>query len=285
MTDWAASLTYYGVLALFPALIVLVSLVGFFADPATVTQALTDVVSQLGPASAVDTFAGPIQSVTSNQAAAGVLGIISIVIALSSASGYVGAFMRASNEIYETPEGRPFWKLKPLQMAVTLLIVLLAIIVVVALVVSGPLVDAIARAIGIGSTAATIYQIVKWPIIAAIVLLIFAVLYYSAPNVKQPKGFRWVTWGSAFALVVWVIASAAFAFYVANFGSYNATYGALGGVVVFLVWLWITNIAILLGAELNSELERGRELEAGERGAEEKLRMEPRDEPKEPRTA
>jgi membrane protein len=284
MTDWAAALTYYGVLALFPALIAFVGIIGFFADPASATQTITDIVTGIGPQSAADTFADPIRSVTESSSASGILAIVGIVLALFSASGYVGAFMRASNIIYETPEGRPIWKLRPLQMLVTLIMLILAVLVVLALILTGPVVEAVAGPLGIGDTAVTIWQIAKWPVLVAVVITMIAVLYYAAPNVKQP-GFRWATPGSIFAVLVWILASVAFAFYVANFGSYNETYGSLGGVIVFLMWLWITNNAILLGAQLNSELERSRELEAGVPGAEREIQAEPRAEPKEPKTA
>ena len=284
LTDWAAALVYYGLLALFPSLIAFVGIIGFFVDPATATRTITGIVTSLGPATAADTFAGPIQSITSKPGASGIMAIVGIVVALSSASGYVGAFMRASNVIYETPEGRPIWKLRPLQMLVTLVMLILAVVVVLALILTGPIVEAVARPLGVGSVAVTIWQYAKWPVLILIVITMFAVLYHASPNVKHP-GFKWVSWGSAFALLVWILASVAFAFYVANFGSYDKTYGSLGGVVVFLVWLWITNIAILLGAELNAELERSRELQAGVPHAEREIQLEPRDEPKEPKTA
>jgi membrane protein len=283
LTDWAAALTYYGLLALFPALIAFVGIIGLVTDPAEATQSITDVVTQIGPASAADTFKGPIESITSSSSTAGIMAIVGIVVALWSASGYVGAFMRASNVIYETPEGRPIWKLRPLQMLVTLVILILAAITLLALIVSGPLAEAIGGAIGLSDTAVTVYQIAKWPILAALVVTIFAVLYYATPNVKL-RGFKWVTLGSAVALLVWILASAAFAFYVANFGSYDKTYGTLGGVVALLVWLWITNLAILFGHELNAERERSHELAEGVPRAEKEIQLEPRDEPKDEKT-
>jgi membrane protein len=278
LTDWAAALTYYAVLSIFPALIALVSIVGLVADPATITRILTDTVSQLGPKSAVDTFKGPIESITSNQSRAGLALIIGLAGALWTASGYVGAFMRASNSIYEIEEGRPFYKLRPLQILVTLILELMLAIVVVALIVSGPLATAIGEAIGLGDTALTIFNIAKWPVLLVIVSLMLAILYYAAPNAKLPA-FKWISPGSVLAVVVWILASAAFAFYVANFGSYDKTYGTLGGVITFLVWMWITNIAVLFGAELNAELERSRELAAGE-PAEDEIQLPPRTAPK-----
>src|SRR4051812_41728485 len=283
LSDWAAALTYYGLLAMFPALIALVSLIGLFADPQAATQTITQIVTQIGPSSGAQTFAGPINSIASNQSAAGVLFVVGLVAALWSASGYVGAFMRASNVIYETPEGRPIWHLRPLQMLVTLLIVVLVAILALALVLTGPIVDAVAGPLGISSTATTIWDIAKWPVMLAIVITIIAVLYYSTPNVKL-RGFKWVTPGGVVAVVVWLIASAAFAFYVANFGSYDKTYGTLGGVVVLLIWLWITNLALLFGHELNAERERGHELAEGVPRAEREIQLEPRSEPKEQKT-
>ena len=279
LTDWAAALTYYAVLSLFPALIALLSIVGLVADPATITRVLTETVSAIGPASAVQTFQGPIESITSNQSAAGFALIVGLAGALWTASGYIGAFMRASNSIYEIEEGRPFWKLRPLQILVTLILVLMVAVVFLALVVSGPLAEAIGGAVGLSGTAVTIFQIAKWPVLLIMVMLMLAVLYYASPNVKLP-GFKWISPGSVVAVIIWIIASALFAFYVANFGSYNKTYGTLGGVITFLVWMWITNLAFLFGAELNAELERSRELEAGE-PAEEEIQLEPRDAPKE----
>jgi membrane protein len=283
LTDWAAALTYYGLMALFPALIALVSIVGLFADPQATAQTLTDIVTQIGPESGAETFSGPIQSITSNQSAAGILFVVGLVTALWAASGYVGAFMRASNVIYETPEGRPIWKLRPLQMLVTLVMVLLVALLAVALILTGPIVDAVAEPIGISSTATTIWDIGKWPVMLAIVITIIAVLHYASPNVKL-RGFKWVTPGSVVALVVWLLASAGFAFYVANFGSYDKTYGTLGGVVVMLIWLWITNLALLFGHELNAERERGHELAEGVPRADREIQLEPRSEPKGKRT-
>ncbi|MGH2948962.1 MAG: YihY/virulence factor BrkB family protein [Solirubrobacteraceae bacterium] len=274
ITDWAAALTYYGVLSLFPALIALISLVGLVVDPATVTRVLTDTVSQLGPQTAADTFSGPIESIAGSRQTAGVLLIAGLVGALWTASGYTGAFMRASNSIYSREERRPFWKLRPLQMLVTLVLVLLAALVVVALIVSGPVAEAIGGAVGLGDTAVLVWQIAKWPVMLAVVVFMLAVLYWSSPSAR-PKGFRWISPGSVLAIAVWVVASAAFAIYVGSFGSYDKTYGTLGGVIVFLVWLWITNVAILLGAELNAQTEREPEATQGEEEVEAPARVEP----------
>ena len=279
VTDWAAALTYYAVLSIFPAMIALVSILGLVVPPATITRVVTDIVSQLGPSSAADTFKGPIEQISSNQSTAALALIIGVAAALWTASGYVGAFMRASNVIYEREEGRPFWKLRPFQMAVTLVLVLMAALVVVALIVSGPIAEAVGNAVGLGSTAVTVWDIAKWPVLLVVVMLMLAILFWSSPNAK-PAGFRWVSPGSVLAVVLWIVASAGFAFYVANFSSYNKTYGALAGVIVFLVWMWITNLAILLGAEVNAETERARELEAGVPGADEAIQAPYRGVPK-----
>jgi membrane protein len=283
LTDWAAALTYYGLLSLFPALIALVSVVGVVGDPQSTTNTITDIVTRIGPESAAQTFSGPIESITSNQSRAGIALVVALLVALWSASGYVGAFMRASNVIYETPEGRPIWKLRPLQMLVTLAMVTLMALVALGLVLTGPIVDAVAEPIGLSSTATTIWDIAKWPVLAALFVTMISILYYASPNVKL-RGFKWVTPGSIVALVVWVFASAGFAFYVSNFGSYDKTYGALAGMVVLLIWLWITNLAILFGHELNAERERSAEIGEGKARADREIQLEPRDDPKEQRT-
>ena len=276
LNHWGAALTYYAVLSLFPALLVLVSLVGLFADPARVTQVMTDTISQMGPATAAKTFQGPIQSITANRGTAGVMFIVGVVSALWAASGYVSAFADASNTIYEVEEGRPFWKLKPLQLAVTFVLILLAALVALALVLSGPIVGALGSSLGISDTALQLWRYAKWPAMLVLVVVIFATLYYTSPNAR-PTGVRWVAGGAAVALVVWIVASIALALYAANFGSYDKTYGTLGGVVVFLIWLWVTNMAILLGAEFNAETERARQIETGVPEAERSLQLAERE--------
>jgi membrane protein len=276
LQHWAAALTYYAVLSIFPALLVMVSLVGLFANPERVTSVLTDTVAELGPATAAKTFQGPIDSIASNRGAAGVMFVVGVVAALWSASAYVGAFADACNVIYEVDEGRPFWRLKPLQLAVTFVVIMLAAFVALALVLSGPIVGALGSALGIGDTALTAWRVAKWPAMIVLILLIFGVLYYTSPNARL-SGVRWVTTGALMALLVWVVASVVFALYVANFGAYDKTYGTLGGVVVFLLWMWLTNLAILFGAELNAETERARQLHAGVPGAERALRVPERE--------
>ena len=275
LTDWAAALTYYSAMSLFPALLVLVALVGVFGQYPETTDAILKMVRKIGPESTVETVRGPIRSVVRQKGGAGALLGLGLLGALWSASGYIGAFMRASNVIYEVEEGRPFWKLRPIQLLVTILMILLAALVALSIVATGPVAEAIGEGIGLEDAAVTAWEIAKWPVLVVIVITMFAILYRVAPNVRLP-GFRWISPGACVAILIWLVASAGFALYVTNFGSYNKTYGSLGAVIVFLVWLWITNLAVLLGAEFNAELERGRELEAGQ-PAEEELQLPPKD--------
>lgn len=279
LTDWAAALTYYGVLALFPALIALVSIVGLLTNPQQLTDALTAVV----PQSAARTLEPVIDQIAGNSSTAGFGLIIGLAVAIWSASGYVGAFTRAANVVYETPEGRKIWKLKPLQLLITLVGVLFAALILAMLVLSGPVVEAVASAIGIGETGMTIWNIAKWPVVLVVLALMIAVLYYSTPNVKL-RGFKWVSPGAGVAILVAIVASAAFAFYVGNFGSYNKTYGALAGVVIFLIWFWLINVALLFGIELDAEIERSRELKEGVPRAEKEIQLDARAEPKDKQT-
>jgi membrane protein len=273
LTDWAAALTYYAVLSIFPALLAVVSLLGLFG--ASATRQLIDNLGAVAPGAARQTLNTVLQSLQSNQRAAGIATIVGIAVALWSASGYVGAFMRAANVMYEMPEGRPIWKTLPLRLAITTVLVILAALGSVAVVFTGGLAEQAGKLLGIGETALTVWGIVKWPILVIMVMLVLALLYWAAPNVEHP-GFRWLTPGSALAVVLWILASAAFGFYVANFGSYSKTYAALAGVIVFLIWLWISNIAVLLGVEFDAELARGRAIEAGSPEGQEPY-VEPRD--------
>ena len=273
-TDMAAALTYYAVLSLFPALVVMVSLLGVFGQGQRTTDAVLQIVGDLAPSSAVDTLRGPIQQLVESPSAGFAL-VAGLLGALWSASGYVGAFSRAMNRIYEVGEGRPIWKLRPLQLLLTLCGLVLAAAVAFMLAVSGPVAKALGDAIGVGSIAVTTWNIARWPSVLVCVILAVAMLYYATPNVRQPK-FRWISIGAAAAIIVWTAASLLFGVYVANFGNYNRTYGTLAGVIVFLLWLWITNLALLFGAELDAELERGRQLQAG-LPAERELQLPPRD--------
>jgi membrane protein len=275
LTDWAAALTYYGVLALFPALIALLSIVGLLTNPQQLTDALTAVV----PQQAASTLEPVVQQIAGSTAAPGIGLVVGLAGAIWSASGYVGAFTRAANVVYETPEGRKVWKLKPLQLLVTLIGILFAAVIVSMLVLSGPVVDAVGSAIGLGETALTVWNVVKWPVVVILVGLMIAVLYYATPNVRL-RGFRFVSPGAAVAILVWAAASALFAFYVANFGSYNKTYGALAGVIVFLVWFWLTNVALLFGIELDAEIERTKEMKEGVPRAEKEIQLDARSDPK-----
>lgn len=273
LTDWAAALTYYGILSLFPGLLVLVSLLGLVG--ASATQPLIDNLGAVAPGQAKDIATSALEGLQRNRSAGGVLAVAGLALALWSASNYVGAFIRASNNIYEIGEGRPFWKVRPLQLGVTTVMVVLLALCALAVVVTGPLAESVGDLVGLGSTAVAAWDIAKWPVIAVIFMMMLAFLYYAAPNVKHPR-FQWVSPGAIAAVVLWLIASAVFAFYVANFGSYDKVYGTLGGVIVFLTWLWISNIAVLLGAELNAEVERGRQIERGMPADKEPF-MEPRD--------
>jgi membrane protein len=273
LTDWAAALTYYGVMSLFPMLLVLVALLGLVGQESTITT-MTDSLRSAGLDDVAKNVQDPLNEIVRNKGGAGALLGLGLLVALWSASGYIGAFTRACNAIYEVREGRPFWKLRPLQVAITLVGVLLISLVLIAAVVSGPVAKAVGSALGAGDTAVTVWGIVKWPVMLVVLMGMVAGLYYVAPNVRQPR-FRWVSPGGVVAVVVWILTSAGFGVYVSNFSSYGKTYGTLGGVITFLVWIWISNLALLFGAELDSELERERELKMG-LPAEEELRLRPR---------
>lgn len=273
-TDLAAALTYYAVLAAAPALLAVVSVLGLVGNGEQAVQKLLEIVGDVGSDSAVNTLQ-PILENISNSPGAGVAFVVSLVVALWSASGYVAAFSRGMNRVYEIDEGRPVWKLRPVLLLVTLVLVVIAVVVVGAVVLSGDLAESIGGTIGLSSATVTVWNIAKWPVVLALVVVAIAILYHSTPNVRQPR-FRWVSVGALVAVVVWILASAAFGFYVANFGSYGSTYGKLAGVILLLLWLWITNLALLFGAELDAELERGRELQGGIE-AERTLQLPPRD--------
>ncbi|BDZ46712.1 ribonuclease [Naasia aerilata] len=235
---------------------------------------ILEILGSVAPADALDTLRGPIEGFV-NSPASGFALVSGIVLAIWSASGYVGAFTRAMNRIYEIDEGRTFLKLKPMQLLVTVIGIVMILLVVLMLVISGPVTEAIGNAIGLGSTVQTVWDIAKWPVIAVILVVMVAILYYATPNVKQPK-FRWMSIGALVALLVLVVASVLFGLYVTNFSNYAKNYGALAGVVIFLLWLWIANIALLFGAELDAEIERGRQLRGGI-AAEEDIQLPPRD--------
>lgn len=273
-TDLAAALTYYAILALFPAAVAVLSLIGLVGQSGKTVDTLVQIMGDVGASGAADTLEPTLRQLANSQKSGFAL-IFGLLAALWSASAYVNAFSRGMNRIYEIEEGRPIWKLRPIMLALTVVTVVLAALVGLALVLTGPAAQAVGDAIGVGDTVTTVWNIAKWPVMLLVVILIVALLYYVTPNVKQPK-FRWISVGAVVAIVVWILASAAFGFYVANFSSYNKTYGALAGVIVFLLWLWLTNLALLFGAELDAELERGRELQAG-LPAEEEIQLPPRD--------
>lgn len=272
--DLAAGLTYYSVLSLFPALLALVSLLGIFGQPEKTTAALLDIVQGIAPGSTVDMIRQPVEELTRSPAAGFAL-VIGLATALWSASGYVGAFGRAMNRIYEIDEGRGFVKLRGTMLGVTLLAVVIVALLAAMLVISGPVAEAVGGVLGLGGVFLTVWNIAKWPVIVLLVIVIIAVLYYATPNVRQPK-IRWMSIGSFIALMAFVLASLGFGFYVANFSSYDKTYGAIGGVIVMLLWLWILNMSLLFGAEFDAEMERGRQLQAGIE-AEETIQLPPRD--------
>lgn len=274
ITDWAAALTYYSVLALFPAIIALVSIVGLLGDSAT--QTLLDNVSTLAPGPAKEIVTGAIENVASKPGAAGIAFIIGVLFALNSASGYVAAFTRASNSIYEVEEGRPVWKLKPQQIGIVLVLIIMLVLIIVAVVVSGPVAEQVGKIFGVGDTAVQVWDIAKIPFILLVVSFMFAFLYKTAPNVKQP-GFRFFSPGGIVALLLWIVATLLFVLYLGTFASYSKTYGSLGGVIAFLVWIWITNLAVLFGAEFNAELQRSQQIEAGEKAPLDEPFLEPRD--------
>ncbi|MFF8279861.1 YihY/virulence factor BrkB family protein [Streptomyces lateritius] len=255
LPDRAAALTYYSVLALFPALLVLVSLLGVTGKSATRT--ILDNLTQLTPGSARDIITGAVEQLQAGGGTGSVLAVVGLLGALWSASGYVAAFIRSSNAVYDMPEGRPVWKLTPLRVLLTLALMILACVSALIVVFSGGLARQAGSALGVSEAAVTAWSIAKWPVLVVLVTIMIALLYWAAPNAKG-RGVRWITPGSFLALVIWMIASAGFALYVANFGSYNKTYGTLAGVIIFLVWLWITNLAILLGLEFDAEMSRER---------------------------
>ncbi|GIM89956.1 YihY/virulence factor BrkB family protein [Paractinoplanes toevensis] len=260
VSDWAAALTYYGVLSIFPGLLVIVSLLGMLSSNGQET--VKDAVHELAPNPELQRIVDTVLDQVKDPGAAGLAAILGIVVAFWSASGYTAAFMRASNAVYDVPEGRPIWKTLPIRVGVTAVVGVMLVISAAIVIFTGDLAKIVGDKIGLGSAAVLTWNIAKWPVLLILVSLMFAILYWASPNAKT-GGFRWVSPGGIFAVLLWILASAAFAVYLANFANYNKTYGAVGGVIAFLVWLWITNIAILLGAELDAELERGRAIAAG----------------------
>ncbi len=261
-TDLAAGLTYYAVLASAPAALALVSVLGLVGDPEETAQRVLDSLGAFVPDDAMQVLEPIVDQVTKNSGGAGWAFIIGLVLAVWSASGYVSAFGRAMNRIYGVEEGRPIWKLRPLLVVLTLATIIIAAVVAAVLVLSGSVARSVGETAGVSDGAITVWNIVKWPVAVALVVILVALLYYATPNVKKRR-FRWLSMGALVAIVVWALASVAFGFYVSNFASYGSTYGALAGVIVFLLWMWITNLALLFGAELDAELERVQQLNEG----------------------
>jgi membrane protein len=260
LSDWAAALTYYGVLSIFPGLLVIVSLLGMLSSDGQTT--VKDAVHQLAPNPQLQNLVNTVLTQVQDPGKAGIAAIIGIIVAFWSASGYIAAFMRASNAVYDVPEGRPIWKTLPIRVGVTAVVGVMLVASAAIVIFTGDLAKIVGDTIGLGSAAVTTWSIAKWPVLLILVSLMFAILYWAAPNAKTGK-FRWVSPGGVFAVLLWILASVAFALYLANFANYNKTYGTLGGVIAFLVWMWISNIAILLGAEFDAELQRGRAIAAG----------------------
>ncbi|WEH40691.1 YihY/virulence factor BrkB family protein [Streptomyces sp. AM 2-1-1] len=273
LSDRAAALTYYSVLSLFPAMLVLVSILGLAGE--STTQKVMDNLRKLAPGPARDILSDAVRQLQGNGGIGSVMAVVGLLLAVWSASGYIAAFIRSSNAVYDVPEGRPVWKVLPLRLVLTVILMVMAVISALIVVFTGPLASRAGGALGVGDTALTVWSIAKWPVLAVLVTFMIAILYWAAPNARG-RGFRWVTPGSFLALLIWLIASAGFALYVANFASYNKTYGALAGVIVFLVWLWITNLAILLGLEFDAEMSRERAIVGGLPEDEEPY-VEPRD--------
>lgn len=260
LSRWAAALTYFSVLSLFPMLLALISVLGLIGQSAT--GPLLSNVESLAPGPAREILTNVLSNLQSGGGGSTVAFVVGLAAAIWAASAYIAAFMDASNVVWDAPEGRPLWKKIPVRLGITIVLLIMLTATGLAVVFTGPLAHRIGDVVGVGGAALTIWGIAKWPVLALIVSFMISLLFWAAPNVKQP-GFPWVTPGGLLAVVLWLAASGLFALYVSNFGSYNETYGSLGGVIVFLIWLWITNIVILLGAEFNAEMERARAIQRG----------------------
>ncbi|WP_256920281.1 YihY/virulence factor BrkB family protein [Streptomyces hilarionis] len=273
LSDRAAALTYYSILALFPALLALVSLLGVVGHSAT--QTVLDNIQKLAPGPAQDVLRSAVRQMEGRGGIGSVMAVVGLVLAVWSASGYVAAFIRSANAVYDVPEGRPVWKVLPVRVGVTVALMIMAVVSALIVVFTGGLARQAGTALGVGDAGLTAWSIAKWPVLVVLVTAMIGLLYWATPNARV-RGFRWITPGSFLALLIWMVASAGFALYVANFGSYNKTYGALAGVIVFLVWLWITNLAILLGLEFDAEMVRQRAV-AGGHPADDEPYVQPRD--------
>jgi len=272
VTNLSAALTFRSVLSVFPALLALVALLGVLGQYPQTFNAILQIVGGFAPRSTVQTVSGPVREVIADKGGAGAVLGVGLAGAVWAASGYVGAFSWAANVIWEAPRGRSWYRQWPFNYAVTVVVLALGTLIFVALAATGPVASSIGRQLGIGSTAIDIWNYAKWPVLVVVVVTVIDWLYYIAPNVRPPS-WRWLTPGAVLAVTAWFATSLGFGYYVANFGSYNKTYGTLGAIVIFLVWLWLTNIALLLGIELNSEIERERQLRIPEPEATEHIQL------------
>ena len=253
LAHWAAALTYYGVLAAFPMLLVLVSIVGLVGHAAT--EPLIGNLRAMAPGPGREILVSAIQNLEKGRGGAGFLLIVGLGGALWSASGYMAAFMNASNSIYHVEETRRVSQTVSARVGMSAVVLVLLAVTVATVGLTGPLARDVGSLVGLGDTAAEVWRAAKWLILIGLVGFMVAFLYWAAPNAEQRR-FRWVSSGSAVAVLLWLGGSAAFTLFVATFGTYNKTYGPLGGVIVFLIWLWISNIAVLAGATFDAQLER-----------------------------
>ena len=272
ITNLAAALTYRSILSLFPGLIALVALLGVLGQYPQTFDAVLKIVASFAPPSTVQTVSVPVRQIILHKGGAGALLGAGLAGVIWAASGYVGTFSWAANVLWEAKRGRSWYRQWPFNVAVTLVALVLITAVLLALVLSGPIANSVGRQLGVGSTGLTIWSIARWPAIVAVVTFMISGLYYVAPNVRPPS-WRWLTPGAILAVVAWAVASLGFAVFLANFGSYNKVYGTLGAIVTFLIWVWLANVAALLGIELDAEVERERELAVHEPGAAERIQL------------
>ncbi len=262
MTDHAAALTYYALMSLAPALLACIAVLGVFGQQTLISDAAQYLTRVGAPPETVEPITNIIENALANQSTAITSLIFGLLIALNGASGAFGAAGRALNVVFRVGEGRGFVRRKATDIAFTVLVLLLVLVTLVLVFLGGGLATDVFALFGLGETAASIWKVVRWPIALATAMLVYAVVYFAAPNVRV-KRFQWISIGAAFGVVLWLIASAAFFLYAANFG-YGAAYGAFAGIVILLVWLWLTNSMLLFGAELNAEIDLRRSPELPE---------------------
>ncbi|WP_431797300.1 YihY/virulence factor BrkB family protein [Microbacterium kunmingense] len=259
--DAAGSLTFFGVLAIFPAGLAIMAVIGIVGDSDDVRERLLSLLGQVAPGPVIDTADAVLANVTGSSGADVTL-ILSVAVALWSSSIYVTAFGRCVNRIYGVAEGRPYWKRKLLQLGLTVVLLTAVIVMIAIVMLSGPTLRFIGDLLGIREAALDVWDIVRWPVFAVALVAVIVILFRGTGNVRPPR-FRWLALGALFAMLLMGAASIGFGFYAANFARYNETFGTFAGVTVFLIWLFLVNAALLLGVELNAEVERGRELQAG----------------------